>query len=142
MAGRPRTLESPEQMMELWAIYKKKVKDNPRHSYSLSNKTGEIVAIPLEVPLTLDGFEVWAFKEYGDIHNYFDNAGDRYSEYKVVCTHIRKEIRQDQINGGMVGQYNPSITQRLNNLTEKSDITTNGKDISEIKVNIITSGKD
>ena len=119
MAGRPRTLESPEQMMELWAIYKKKVKDNPRHSYSLSNKTGEIVAIPLEVPLTLDGFEVWAFKEYGDIHNYFDNSGDRYSEYKVVCTHIRREIRQDQINGGMVGQYNPSITQRLNNLTEK-----------------------
>jgi DNA polymerase II small subunit/DNA polymerase delta subunit B len=92
--------------------------------------------------LTLDGFEVWAFKEYGDIHNYFDNSGDRYSEYKVVCTHIRKEIRQDQINGGMVGQYNPSITQRLNNLTEKSDITTNGKDISEIKVNIITSAKD
>ena len=29
MAGRPRTLESPEQMMELWGIYKKKVKDKP-----------------------------------------------------------------------------------------------------------------
>ena len=142
MAGRPRTLESPEQMMELWGIYKKKVKDNPRHSYSLSNKTGEIVAIPLEVPLTKEGFEVWAFTEYGDIHNYFDNTGDRYSEYKTVCTHIRREIRLDQIAGGMVGQYNPSITQRLNNLTEKSDITTNGKDISEIKVNIITSAKD
>jgi hypothetical protein len=37
----------------------------------------------------------------------------------------------------MVGQYNASITQRLNGLTEKSDITTNGKDINEIKVNII-----
>jgi DNA polymerase II small subunit/DNA polymerase delta subunit B len=139
---RPKLIETPEKLMEIFEEYREKVKDNPRHSYSLSNKTGEIVAIPLEVPLTLDGFEVWAFKEYGDIHNYFDNAGDRYSEYKVVCTHIRREIRQDQINGGMVGQYNPSITQRLNNLTEKSDITTNGKDISEIKVNIITSGKD
>jgi hypothetical protein len=40
----------------------------------------------------------------------------------------------------MVGQFNPSITQRLNNLTEKSDITTNGQAISEIKVNIIKSG--
>jgi len=37
----------------------------------------------------------------------------------------------------MVGQYNPSITQRLNNLTEKTDITTDGKGINEIKVNII-----
>ena len=140
--GRTKLIETPEKLMEIFEEYRAYTLANPRHSYSLSNKTGEIVAIPLEVPLTLDGFEVWAFKEYGDIHNYFDNAGDRYSDYKVVCTHIRKEIRQDQINGGMVGQYNPSITQRLNNLTEKSDITTNGKDISEIKVNIITSGKD
>ena len=90
MAGRPRTLESPEQMMELWAIYKKKVKDNPRHSYSLSNKTGEIVAIPLEVPLTLDGFEVWAFKEYGDIHHYFDNTDRDFLEYLVVYFLIDK----------------------------------------------------
>ena len=29
-----------------------------------------------------------------------------------------KEIRKDQIEGGMVGQYNPSITQRLNALKE------------------------
>jgi hypothetical protein len=44
--------------------------------------------------------------------------------------------------GGMVGQYNASITQRLNGLTEKSDITTNGKDINEIKVNIIKPDGD
>jgi hypothetical protein len=56
------------------------------------------------------------------------------------CSYIKREIRNDQISGGMVGQYNPSITQRLNNLTEKSDITTNGQAISEIKVNIIKSG--
>jgi hypothetical protein len=30
-------------------------------------------------------------------------------------------IRNDQIDGGMVGQYNPSITQRLNGLVEKTD---------------------
>jgi hypothetical protein len=41
----------------------------------------------------------------------------------------------------MVGQYNPSITQRLNNLTERVDTTTKGEAISEIKVNIITSNK-
>jgi hypothetical protein len=42
----------------------------------------------------------------------------------------------------MVGQYNASITQRLNGLTEKADITTNGKDINEIKVNIIKPDGD
>jgi hypothetical protein len=41
----------------------------------------------------------------------------------------------------MVGQYNPSITQRLNNLTERVDTTSKGESVSEIKVNIITSNK-
>ena len=77
-----------------------------------------------------------------DIHNYFDNTGDRYSEYKAICSHIRKECKVDHIDGGMVGQYNPSITQRLHGLTDKSDITTNGKDINEIKVNIIKADGD
>ena len=44
----------------------------------------------------------------------------------------------DQIEGGMVGQYNPSITQRLNNLTERVDATTNGEKIDSIKVTIVT----
>ena len=50
---------------------------------------------------------------------------------------IKKAIRRDQIEGGMVGQYNPSITQRLNNLTEKTDVTSNGENINEIKISII-----
>jgi hypothetical protein len=40
-----------------------------------------------------------------------------------ICSYIKREIRTDQINGGMVGQYNASITQRLNGLTEKTETT-------------------
>ena len=36
---------------------------------------------------------------------------------------IREVIRRDQIEGGMVGQYNPSITQRLNGLKEQTEST-------------------
>ena len=32
-------------------------------------------------------------------------------------------MRQDQIEGGMAGMYNPSITQRLNSLVEKTQTT-------------------
>jgi DNA polymerase II small subunit/DNA polymerase delta subunit B len=82
----------------------------------------------------------WLFEDY--INQFIEGSNNIYSEYRTICSYIKREIRNDQISGGMVGQFNPSITQRLNNLTEKSDITTNGKDISEIKVNIITSAKD
>ena len=53
----------------------------------------------------------------------FLNRDKRYSEFSAICSHIRKEIRRDQIEGGMVGQYNPSITQRLNNLVDKIEST-------------------
>lgn len=135
--SRHKHIETPEKFEEIWEIYKKKVKANPRFSYSLSNKTGEIVAIPLELPISVDGFEVWAKKEYGDIHNYFDNTQDRYSAYKAICLHIRKECRVDHLDGGMVGQYNPSITQRLNNLTERIDTTTLGQALTDITITII-----
>ena len=51
--------------------------------------------------------------------DYFSNKNDKYSEYSTICSHIKKVIRKDQIEGGMVGQYNASITQRLNNLIDK-----------------------
>jgi hypothetical protein len=44
-----------------------------------------------------------------------------YDDYMTICSRIKEQIRQDQIEGGMVGQYNPSITQRLNNLTDKQE---------------------
>ena len=85
----------------------------------------------------MSGFRVFCHDNSLVVHDYFANTGGRYSTFTTICKRISDEIRNDQIMGGMVGQYNPSITQRLNGLTEKSDITTNGKDINEIKVNII-----
>jgi predicted transcriptional regulator len=50
-----------------------------------------------------------------------------YNEYLPICTHIREEIRNNQIIGGLLGVYNPSITQRLNNLVERSEIDHKGE---------------
>jgi hypothetical protein len=57
------------------------------------------------------------------VEQYFKNVDKRYEEFIPICSRIRKAIRQDQIEGGMVGQYNPSITQRLNGLTERIENT-------------------
>ena len=48
---------------------------------------------------------------------------NRYQDFSTISTRIRKEIRDDQIKGGMVGQYNPSITARLNALKEQIEQT-------------------
>ena len=121
--GRPRNLDSPEQLYELFERYKADVKANPRIKSVFGGKEFEERAEPLERPLTMEGFEVFCWDIVGEVEDYFKNRDKRYEEYTPICSRIRKEIREDQITGGMVGQYNASITQRLNNLKEQIEQT-------------------
>ena len=134
-------IETPEKLLELWDSYKLEVKSNPRYKYILSQKTSEMVAEPLERPLTMEGFRVYCFHKIGVIKHYFDNTDNRYNEYSTICTHIKEMIRLDQIDGGMVGQYNSSITQRLNGLTEKTEsvVTTS---INVLSIDPLDDSKD
>jgi hypothetical protein len=114
-------IETPDKMWELFEAYRKDVKDNPRFVFDYVGKDGTEVRKPLERPLTLEGFKnyVWQYLGY-TIEQYFTNQDGAYTEYLGICSRIKETIRQDQIEGGMVGQYNASITQRLNGLAEKT----------------------
>ena len=116
-------IETPEKMWELFEDYRKEVKDNPRFVYDHVGRDGTEVQKKLERPLTIEGFRNYARKHKGCVNDYFANTDNRYSDYTTICRAITEEIRQDQIEGGMVGQYNPSITQRLNGLTDKQEHT-------------------
>lgn len=121
--GHPRNVKTPEDMWDLFLKYREKVKRNPRYRYQLSQRTGEMVAEPLEAPLTLEGFENYCYDEVGVVWQYFANKEKLYDQYVAICARIKREIREDQITGGMVGQYNPSITQRLNGLVDKQEVS-------------------
>ena len=73
----------------------------------------------------MEGFETYLFNKaiIGDLSHYFCNLDGRYQDFVAICHAIKKAIRQDQIDGGMAGIYNPSITQRLNNLIERTETT-------------------
>jgi hypothetical protein len=127
--GHRKAIESPEKLLELFENYKRLTKLNPIIVVDFVGGKGNRAEREKERPLTMEGFEVFTFKEglLGDLSQYFANRDERYNDYVPICTHIRKEIRDDQISGGMAGIYNPSITQRLNGLVEqtKTDITAN-----------------
>jgi hypothetical protein len=134
--GRNKLIETPEKLWKLFEDYKEHVIQNPR-TIDKALQSGKVVQEKLRVPLTYEGFEVFGYELGVTIDHYFRNTNKAYEAYCGVCQRIKREIRQDQIEGGMVGQYNPSITQRLNNLTEKTDVTSNGENINEIKISII-----
>ena len=120
-------IETPEKLLELFEEYVKDTKSRPFIVKDWVGGTGKEVFREKERPLSLEGFRVYAFKALGFVKYYFDNKDNRYDQYATICSHIRNMIRNEQIDGGMAGIYNPSITQRLNGLKEQTEsvVTTN-----------------
>lgn len=117
-------IKTPEKMWELFLAYKKDAKSRPRLQHDFAGKFAEPVRREKEIPLTMEGFENFVADIPGmpwSLDQYFSNQEDRYGDYVGICSRIRRAIRQDQIEGGMAGIYNPSITQRLNGLVEKTE---------------------
>lgn len=140
--GKHKYIETPEAMWQLFEAYKKETKANRRTVPKATPKG--ILYEEHEPPLTMVGFSSYVADQEitSNVHDYFANTRDSYSEYSSICSRIVDAIKRDQIEGGMVGQYNASITQRLNNLTERVDQTTQGEKVTEIKVNIIPPNDD
>lgn len=146
-AGRPKNIESSEKLWEYFLSYKKEIKDNPiigieqkRGNTSFPKDLGDIepsvlnrmlnpiIELPIQRPLTIEGFENW-LEDNGiinDLGDYLANKEGRYSEFTTICSRIKRTIKQDQIEGGMAGIYNPSITQRLNGLVDKKETEIKG----------------
>lgn len=122
--ARPRESFKIKDEEELWSLfveYKQYVKENPYKVIDYVGKMAEMVYREKERPLTFEGFECFVFDKgiAKGIDHIFSNQGGRYKRFLSVCSRIKKEIRNEQIQGGMAGMYNPSITQRLNGLVEK-----------------------
>lgn len=131
-------IATPEEMYELFEAYKASRKPREIQKATVKGVVSEF-HMP---PLTMEGFDCFVMNYEGiesrGVEQYFSNREGRYLAYVDICARIKKEIRNDQIEGGMVGQYNTSITQRLNNLTEKTDVTTGGDKLNQpITVKIV-----
>lgn len=121
--GRPKKIETPEILWQHFLEYKKFVKSQPFIVKDWVGKDAESVYREKEKPLTIEGFENYLEDNeiISHLSDYFANTKGNYDSYSTICSRIRRNVRQDQIEGGMAGMYNPSITQRLNNLTEKTE---------------------
>jgi hypothetical protein len=119
--GRTKFIETPEKLKEYFLSYQKETKNNPFIVKDWVGKDALEVYKEKERPLTIEGFECWLADNdiIEDLGDYLKNKDKRYDDYAPICSYIKKHTRKDQIEGGMAGVYNPSITQRLNGLTEQ-----------------------
>jgi hypothetical protein len=146
--GRHKNIENPELMWEYFVNYKKLVKESPIIIKDWVGKDADQVYREKEKPLTMVGFQNYLDDQniITDVTDYFENKDNRYADFVRICSRIKRNIQEDQISGGMVGIYNPSITQRLNGLTDNVDLTSKGKEIQQspttIQVEITRPNED
>lgn len=119
-----RIFKTPEDLEGAWEEYKQDLKEQAKEWLKIQyvGKAGEKKEDAQKVPYTLEGFERFCYNNHGCVNQYFDNKDGYYNDFVTICARIRKEIRENQIIGGMLGFYNPSITQRLNGLTDKKEV--------------------
>lgn len=118
-----------ERAFELWKIDLKK-QEGEWLKVQYVGKDGSRETDGQKVPMTFEGFKRFCRVKYGEVEQYFTNQDGLYKDFIGICSCIKDEIRENQIIGGLLGFYNPSITQRLNGLTDKQEI----KQESEVKI--------
>lgn len=123
--GKSKYIESPEKLWILFEGYKEHVKSDPFKVKDWVGKDADEIERTREKPLTMEGFECYVCENtdvsYPDLTEYFEGKNESYKNYFPISSRIRREIRRDQIEGGMAMLYSQSITARLNGLTDKSE---------------------
>lgn len=119
-----RIFKSPDELYKAFEAYKKDLDEKSKDWLKVQyvGKEGERVTDAYKLPYTLEGFERYCYDNHGVIWQYLQNKDSLYHEFVAICSRIKNEIRENQITGGLLNIYNPSITQRLNGLTEKSEV--------------------
>lgn len=127
--GKHKYIETPEALLELFNRYKENLKEQGKEWQKIQyvGKDGFKAIDDMKVPMTMEGFRRFGHDNNVTVKDYFDNREidgvKPYDNYSTICSRIKDEIRENQILGGLLGVFNPSITQRLNGLKEQTETT-------------------
>lgn len=130
--GRPKLIETPELLMQLFLDYIKDTKSKPYLKHDFVGKDADEVNRKLERPLTWVGFECYLYEQgiVSQLTHYEQNLENSYTEYLPIITHIKKFIEKDQFEGATAGVFNPNIVARKLGLADKQEVKVDTFDIT------------
>lgn len=131
-SGRDAIFKTPQQLWDSCIEYFKMM--DAREDWNGQDwvgKDGLEVELQKRIPYTITGLCMFLgvsskyFNDFKKSQTYLSDP-----EFTEVYTRIEDIIKTQQIEGAMLGYYNPSLTARLNGITEKTDITSGGEAIT------------
>lgn len=111
--------ESPGDLLAQACKYFDWCDNNPLYKAELlrsGTRVGEIVELPVARPYTVEGLCVFCGISMKTFRQYEDNAA-----FGEVIQHLKTVVRQQQIEGEIVGIYNTSILLKMQNITKEED---------------------
>lgn len=128
-----KNIDSPDKLYSYFNQYRLYRKGNPMKENLWSIRSDKEVAISKELPLTLNGFEIWLRTNgiLAKLDDYAANKDGRYSEYADIIRAIKQEIYEDKFLGASVGLYSHNIIARDLGLVERKEIETTDSRLTE-----------
>lgn len=139
--GAPRKFKTPEDLWNAYEDYKAWAHKHPwckKHPL----KDGTIIDIEHERPLTLWEFASFLKMSFQGLENY--GIREDHKQFFEIYARIRNEIRSFQISGAMCDIYNPSLTARINGISDKQEVEHSGLPTppATLQVEIVTPKKN
>lgn len=119
--GRPRAY-TPEALEAKFEEYVEWAKSNPLKK-QVASKAGPM-DLGIQQPLTIVAFCVFAGISRETFYTYEDKP-----EFSDIIARARATIEANQLTGAMAGIYDAGIVARVLQLTDRHDVTTDGKEI-------------
>jgi hypothetical protein len=134
--GRDILFKTPKLLWEAATEYFEWIEKNPLIEVDYKGKDADRVEMPHTMPFTIHGLCLYLdvnVQYFTDFEQAQKAKKTKLSkDFSLVVTRIRETIYNQKFSGAACGFYNPSIIARDLGLTDKTDITTNGKDMAPV----------
>jgi len=134
--GRDKIFATPEIMWDAACEYFSYITDNPLQEQQIIKYKDDYEKVTLDKvrPFTLMGLCLFLgvnVQYFTDFEESLKGKNDKVSkDFSFIVTHIRETIYNQKFEGASAGFFNPNIIARDLGLMDKTDITTNGKDVN------------
>lgn len=100
------------------------------------NLAGQIVEIEVDTPYTFEGLCQHLEIDTKTFYNYRNS--ENYKDFFPIFAYVEDRIKKQHAEGAMISAFDSSFTARYDGIKDRSDITSNDKDIQGITSIIIT----
>ncbi|MEA1849174.1 terminase small subunit [Chryseobacterium sp. MHB01] len=126
--GAPLKYSTPEELESFCKGYFEWADKNPWIKNDVV-KGGEFAGTPLQIP-TQRPYTLIALCHYLSLSLNGWKKYEERAEFVTVTTWVREKINNQQIEGAMVGAFNANLTARIQGISDKQDLTSNGETLT------------